>query len=149
MTIKLASLAVDLELEKNGEWIEFPEWPGVSFCVCSLMNPDYQVARELLLQRLQKQYGTKPIPQDVMVAEVGALFSQHILRGWRGFDLPYDQKKAAQMLTDPQFRKLVAAVQWCAGEVGQTEIEFVETEVKNSEPPSGPGSGISARAKKK
>ena len=48
MTIKLSSLKVDLEREKTGDWIPYPEWPGVEFNVSSLLVPDFITARNAM-----------------------------------------------------------------------------------------------------
>lgn len=136
MTVKLSSLRADLAREEKGDWIEFPDWPGVEFNVSSLHLPIYQTARDLLFKRLAKIYKKTSIPGPVMTTELGKLYAKHILHGWRGLDVAYTPEKAVEILTDPEFRNVVAAVEWCAGKVSETDVEFVEDEVKNSGEPS-------------
>lgn len=136
MTVKLSSLKADLDREAKGDWIEFPDWPGVAFNVSSLLIPQYTTARDMLLQRLARQHKGKPVPRETATTEIGKLYAKHILHGWRGLDVEYSPEKAAEILADPQFRNVVAAVEYCAGQVSQVDIEFVEEESKNSGRPS-------------
>lgn len=136
MTVKLASLKADLAREAKGDWVEYPDWPGVAFNVSSLHLPAYQIQRDLLLQKLGRIHKGKPIPRDVLSKELGALYDKHILHGWRGLDVEYSRQTAAEVLTDPEFRNVVAAVEWCASKLSDIEAEFVEDAEKNSEAPS-------------
>jgi len=134
MAIKLASMKADLEKEKNGSWETCPQLipdPDVAFLVSSLYLPEYTVARDLLMQRLSRIYKDQPIPDGVLSKEVGKLFVDHILHDWRGIDEPFTKQTALQILTDPAYRQLVRAIEICAGKVGQTNLEFIETETKN------------------
>lgn len=136
MVVKLSSLKADLKREEKGDWIEFPDWPGVEFNVSSLHLPAYQTARDILFKRLSRQYKKTAIPSAVMVGELGKLYAKHILHGWRGLDVTYSMDKALEILADPEYRNVVAAVEYCAGQVSETDIEFVEDEVGNSAKPS-------------
>jgi hypothetical protein len=136
MTVKLNSIKADLTRETKGDWIDYPDWPGVSLNVSSLLLPAYRIDRDLLGQRLSRQYKGKPIPSDVVTIEVGKLYHKHILHGWRGFDVEYSRDVAGEMLSDPEYRNLVAAVEWCAAKVSDVDVEFVEDAAKNSERPS-------------
>ena len=136
MTVKLTSIKADLTREAKGDWVEYPDWPGVSFNVSSLLLPAYRVDRELLGQRLSRLYKGKPIPPEVATTEVGKLYHKHILHGWRGFDVEYTPEVAGQMLPDPEYRNLVAAVEWCAAKVSDVDVEFIEDAEKNSGRPS-------------
>lgn len=136
MTVKLNSIKADLQREAKGDWIEYPDWPGVSFNVSSLLLPAYRIDRDLLGQRLSRQYKGKPIPPEVVTTEIGKLYHKHILHDWRGFDEPYSRELAGQMLPDPEYRNIVAAVEWCAAKVSDVDVEFIEDAAKNSERPS-------------
>jgi hypothetical protein len=138
MAVKLSSVKVDLERELKGDWVEYPDFPGVSFNVSSLIIPAYQIERDQLLARLTRQYKGKT-PPDVVTSELGKLYHKHILHGWRGFDEEYSRDKAAEMLADPRWRKLVAAVEWCAARISTDEVEFVEDTAKNSAKASATG----------
>lgn len=136
MTIKLSSTKADLRREEKGDWIDFDEWPGVAFNVSSLHLPAYQTARDLLFKRLAKIYKGVTIPQTVLSAELGKIYAKHILHDWRGFDKPYSEDLAIEMLSDPEYRNVVAAIEHCAGKVSDLDIQFVEEEVKNSGKPT-------------
>ncbi len=138
MTVKLNSIKADLTRETKGDWVEYPDWPGVSFNVSSLLLPAYRIDRELLGQRLSRQYKGKPIPPEVATTEVGKLYHKHILHGWRGFDVEYSRDAAGEMLPDPEYRNLVAAIEWCSAKVSDVDVEFIEDAAKNSERPSAP-----------
>lgn len=137
MTVKLSSVKADLAREAKGDWIDYPDWPGVAFKVSSLLLPAYRVERDLLGQRLARQYKGKPIPPDIMTSEVGKLFSKHILHEWRGFDETYTKEVAAERLADPEYRALVGAIEWCAAKIADVDVDFVEDAAKNSAKPSG------------
>ena len=136
MTVKFSSLKADLEREAKGDWIDYEEWPGAAFNVSSLHLPAYQTARDLMFKRLAKIYKGTIVPQTVMSAELGKLYAKHILHGWRGFDVTYSADIALEMLSDPEYRNVVAAVEYCAGKVSDIDVEFVEEEAKNSGKPS-------------
>lgn len=136
MTVKLASLKADLAAEENGEWIDYPDWPGVAFNVRSLNASAYTNARDFMVQRLRRKYGRKPIPNEVMVKEAGKIYCKHILFGWRGLDVEYTEDAALETLSDPAYRSVVAAVEYCAGQVAQADIEFIEDATPKSGRPS-------------
>jgi hypothetical protein len=136
MTVKLSSVAADLAAEEVGEWTASPTFPGVEYLVSSLNKPAYVTARDLSLQRLARRYKGKPPPSAEITAEAGKLYCRHILHGWRGFDVPYAPEKALEILCDPAYRAVLQDVEWCASQVGQAEIEFVEDATKNSDAPS-------------
>ena len=134
MGIKLASIKADLEKEKNGSWETCPQLipdDDVAFLVSSLYLPEYTTARDLLMQRLSRIYKDQPIPDAILTKEIGKLFVDHIIHDWRGIDEPFSKDTALRILTDPAYRLLVRAIEICAGKVGQTNLEFIETEIKN------------------
>jgi hypothetical protein len=140
MTVKLSSLRADLKREEDGDWVEYPDWTGVRFKVSSLNKPAYTIARDLLLQKVARKSKGKPQDRNKLTPEFGRLYADHILHDWEGFDEPYSPDLARQYLTNPEFRDLVAAVEWCASKVGETDVEFLEDAGKNSVPPSDGGS---------
>lgn len=135
MTIKLASLKADLKREEKGDWVAFPDWPGVEFNVSSLNLPAFAAARANEIQRLNLSHKNN-VPPDVMTATIGKLLDRHILHGWRGLDVEYSPETASEIMSDPAYRPVINAVLWCAGEISQIEVKFVEDDVKNSEKPS-------------
>jgi len=133
MVLKLDSLKVDLNKERSGDWVDFPDWPGVMFHVKSVEAPDFRTARDHLLRKLSRKHKGKPIPPDDLQQEIGVLYSKHILLDWKGLDVPYSSDAASDILTDPSYRKVFAAIEWCANQVGDSDAEFIEDAAKNSE----------------
>jgi len=131
MTVKLLSLKADLAREEKGDWVPFPDWPGVEFNVSSLHLPSFTTARDLLYRRLGKQHKGGTIPPRILTVEMGKLYARHILHGWRGLDVDYSPEVASEIMSDPEYRNVIAAVEYCAGTMSATDIEFVEDEVKN------------------
>ncbi len=140
MAVKISSLRSDSAAEAKGIWQDYPEWPGVSFLVSPVTLEAYQTARDVELSRLSAEYSDGKVPQSIMSGFLGALASKHLLHGWKGFDVEYTPTVAHEMLTDPEYRALVAGVIWCADKVSRPKLEFVEKEVKNSGKPSAKGS---------
>lgn len=136
MTVKLESLKADLAKEAAGDWIDYPDWPGVAFNVRSLNAPAYATARDIMIQRMRRKYPRKAPPTDEMITEAGKLYCKHILFGWRGLDVEYTPEKALEVMTDPAYRAVVAAVEWCGNQVAQLDVEFVEDATPKSERPS-------------
>ncbi len=134
--VKLSSIKADLVREAKGDWIDYPDWPGVSLNVSSLLHAAYRIDRDLLGQRLSRTHKGKPIPPDVLTTEIGKLYHKHILHNWRGFDQAYSKELASEMLADPEYRNLVAAIEWCAAKVSDIDVVFVEDAIKNSVKPS-------------
>lgn len=131
MAVKLTSLAADVDLETKGDWQDCPTIPGVRLNVRSINYPAYTIARDQLIQRLRRQAGGKPIPQDKTIVEIGRLYAQHLLLGWEGFDEPYTPARALEILTDASYREVITAVESAAGGVGQAQIEFIDDAIKN------------------
>ncbi|MBX5253316.1 hypothetical protein HJC03_23390 [Rhizobium sp. NLR4b] len=132
MTVKLSSLKANLEREKRGDWVPYPEWPGVRFNVSALTLPEYETARHLLFQRLAKKYKDDPVPKEVLSSELGGLYCEHILHGWEGLDVDYSPETAIATLKDPAYRAVVGAVEYCAAKLSQIEVEFTAAEEGNS-----------------
>ena len=142
MTIKLSSLKVDLQREKTGDWIAYPEWPGVEFNVSSLMVPEFVNARNALNKRLSKSFKGVDVPESVRMPELGKVLAKHVLHDWRGLDEDYTPERALEILSDWAFREVTSAVLYCASLIGQSDAEFVEDAGKKS----GPGSAGASKA---
>lgn len=136
MTIKLNSLKADVTREATGDWVEYPDWPGVAFNVSSLHSPAYTTARDLELQRAARKYKKRLPPPEETAEIAGKIYAEHILHDWRGLDVAYSPDVALATLCDPAFRAVVEAVEWCAGQLGEINAEFAETAAKNSARPS-------------
>lgn len=136
MTIKIASIKNKVDVEREGEWIDIPDWSGVSFEVRSNEYGPYKLALELLVQRFARKYRNKPVPAQERDSEVGKLVVDHILLDWKGFDQDYDKDFAIDLITSPEGRDFAKQVLWAAGQVGHVELEFVKESVKNFKTPS-------------
>lgn len=136
MTIKLGSVKADLAKETDGDLIAIPDLPGVKLRVRSPHYQPFIAARDLATRRLAKKFGDAAVPEEEIARVYGAVYAQHLLLGWEGFDAPYSADLALETLTDPAYRALRLHVAWASGKVGQQDVEFVETERKNSAPPS-------------
>ncbi len=139
--LKLNSIAVDLSLEAEGDWVEVAEWPGVKLKVRSIESKDFQNAREQRHAKLAKALGRVPY-QSEFAPHLAKLVASFILLGWEGIadenegPIEYSQQKAMELLTDPTMRELVTQVIWAANRVGSRDAEFTAAAAKNSEPPS-------------
>lgn len=131
MAVKLSSLKADLRREATGDWVPYPDWPGVRFNVSSLHLPAYTTDRDLLFQRLARKYPGQPVPEQERTVELGKLYAQHLLHDWDGLDVAYAPEVAKQTLSDPEYRNVISAVQWCAGKLSDVDVEFVEDAAKN------------------
>lgn len=125
MTIRLASLSVDLQREAKGDWVEYPDWPGVAFHVSSKMSQAFHSAHAMMLKRVGVSYRNAPVPAEAMHAELAKLYCRHILHGWRGLDVEYSPEKALEVLSDPGYRPVIAAVGWCADKLSEISPEYV------------------------
>ena len=130
--VVLSSLRADLDREKLGDWIAYPAWKGVRFNVSALTLPSYETARDLMFKRLAEQYKDDPVPKEVLSIELGALYAELILHGWEGFDEEYTPDIARERLTDPSYRTIVSAVEWCAAKISEVSVKFTEAELGNS-----------------
>ena len=150
MTIKLGSLAADLTKERDGEWIEPKEWPGlnpekpmemtqlpgVAFHVRSTNYPAYVTERQAALEDLKKDYPDDKVPPEVAARIEGQLAVEHLLIDWRGFDIAYSTDAVKTILAAEEHRVLRTMIYWCAGRVGKRRVEFVKVAAKNSGAPS-------------
>jgi hypothetical protein len=134
--LKLNSIKADLEVERNGQFVEIPDWEGVSLGVRSLELPAYKIAIDLTLQKYARIYKGKSAPPDVRESDIGKLLAKHILFGWNGIEPDYTSDVAEEFLSTPAGRELAKQVVWAAGQVAAVDAEFVEDASKNSVRPS-------------
>lgn len=150
MTIKLASLASDISAEREGEWIEPKEWPGlnpdrpgemtllpgVAFLVRSTNFPAYVTARQAALEQIKAAYPDDRVPPEEAARIEGRLAVEHLLLGWKGFDITYSTDAVSVILAAEEHRVLRTMIYWCAGRVGKKQVEFIKAAEKNSAAPS-------------
>jgi hypothetical protein len=136
MPAKLSSLRVDLEREKDGDWVASLVYPGVEYHVSSMHTPAYQRDLELMTMRLARKYKGAPVPPEERAVESGKLYARHILHGWRGLDVEYTPEVALETLTDPAFRPLTGDIITCSMRLGEPDVEYLKAEEGNSAAPS-------------
>jgi len=140
MAIKLSSLRANTRRENDGDWVDIPDLPGVRLKVRGAGYGPYQMQKSIVEGRWARRYGQDPVPVDVLLAENGRLYAEHILLDWDGFDEPYTQEASRHFLTDPGFRQLHEHIRYAMQRVAATEAEFVEDAAKNSSASSAGGS---------
>lgn len=147
MAVKMRSLRVDTERERQGEWVEFPEYMDEqtgevpALLVRGGMFGPYQAALSQLTGQWQRKYYSRneSAPPDEVHRAQGRLYADHILLGWRGFAEPYEPEGAREWLLDPESRPTHELIRIAMTRVGRVEAEFVQDAAKNS-PPSSAGS---------
>lgn len=130
MTISLKSLYRD---DSAADSVEYPDWPDVKFRVKSFHSPSFKTAQQMLLKKMNRIYGNKPVPPEVQHEEWGKLYCNEILEGWEGLDEPYTPERAKEIMTDYNFRAVQEAVEWCARKRGEVDAEVIENTGKNSQ----------------
>lgn len=140
MGIKLNSIAAK-EIPAEGEWIESPDWPGVRFKVRPINSRDYQIQRDLMVQRKIKALNRVPTGPE-MEPELGKLVARHLLRGWEGLlddaekAIEFTPEKAIELLADESMAALEQQVILAATRIGERDAEFTADAAKNSPAPS-------------
>lgn len=133
MSVKLASLKADLDRESEGGWVDVPDLPGVALLVRGYSYGPYKLASALSMQRLARKYGKKPIPGEVLFTENAKLICDHLLLGWRDFDVESTPENIHDYIHNPAYRVLHTYVFEAAAEIGAVEVEFLEDAAGNSE----------------
>jgi hypothetical protein len=140
MALKLSS--IKRELSNDGEWVDIPEWTGVRFKTRSIYSRDYQIAREMLVQKLARQLGRLPTSPEMEPA-LGKLVARHLLRGWDGIvdgnpeaPVEWTPDVGLEYLSNREYVDLEQQVIWAATRVGERDAEFTVDAVKNSDAPS-------------
>lgn len=145
MTVKLGSLAANITAEREGEWVDIEEWPGLDpkkpleqipvpglgFLVRSTNFPDFVTARQKALEEAKINYPNNDMPPDVAARIDGQMAVEHLLLNWRGLDVAYSPEVAAVTATAEEHRTIRSMVYWCAGRVGKRQVEFIKAAAKN------------------
>lgn len=140
MAFKLGNALVNVQAENEGEWQDSSEFPGVQYLLRSVHYPPYTIERDMELAKLGRKYGKQGPPDHVVKSLLGRLFAKHLLLDWRGFDdAPYTKTMVAELLPKRDARKIVEDISYCAGRVGQGEIDQIE-EIAGNSPNASDGS---------
>lgn len=129
--LDLNSIAVDTELELNGQYVDIPDWKGVSLGVRSLEIEEYKIAVEQAVEALARKYDGALIPPKEREIVIGSLLAKHILFGWKGIDQEYSAEFARDFLGSERGRNLANKVLWAARKVGRVNAKFQDDTVKN------------------
>lgn len=129
--LDLDSIAVNTELEQNGQYIDIPDWAGVSLGVRSLEIEEYKIAVEQAVEKLARKYDGGLIPPKEREIVIGALLAKHILFDWKGINPPYTPEFAQDFLGSEKGRNLSNKVLWAARRVGRVDAKFQVDAVKN------------------
>ncbi|CAB4142705.1 hypothetical protein UFOVP452_32 [uncultured Caudovirales phage] len=120
--IKLNSLKADTKAQEEGEWQPVPALPGVELKVRSFKAPAVASKFGFLVQRMDRQK-LKGVDREI---ETGRFLAEHVLLGWKGFDVPFSPEVAREALADPEHQDLRDYVFDAARAVGVARIEQVE-----------------------
>jgi hypothetical protein len=145
--IKLDSLKIDTQAERDGEWIDIDSWPGLDpnaptgmtptpglgYCTRSLNAPDYKSARQKWLEEIEQKRKENPdaVTDEYIDAGNGKLIAEKLLLGWRGLDQDYSKEAALALLPSPEGRIFRDMIVYCASKVGRRKVEFVKEAGKN------------------
>ena len=129
--LDLESIAVDTALEQNGQYIDIPDWKGVSLGVRSLEIEEYKIAVEQAVEQLARKYDGQMIPPKEREIVIGSLLAKHILFDWKGINPPYSPEYAKEFLGSERGRHLSNKVLWAARRVGRIDAKFQDDAAKN------------------
>jgi hypothetical protein len=128
--LRLESLAVNPELDKEGQEVPSVAFEGVFFKVRPIDYPPFQMELARQGYELKKKHGdTTPTAEYQKLRT--SLLAKHILVGWRGLDVEYTPEAAQNYLANPSFRRLVDDIETCAGKLLMTNLQYVDETVKN------------------
>lgn len=136
--LKLSSMRVDLEKEREGNWEPaFDIDPDIRWFVRSTNYGPFKTARDAVQIRLTRKHGSS-VPDDVLAEEYGKLAVQYLLLDWEGLveddettEIEFSPEKAREILTDPAYRIVRGSIYMAASRVGVGEAEFVGAGAKN------------------
>lgn len=124
--MKLSALKANIAREEEGDWVEIPDFDGVSLKVRGLASRPYSTALGIVSQKFARKYGQRPVPPKESLRESGKLLARHILLDWKGIldddgetKIPYSAELAEEVLTNPEFSKLSNAVIWAAQRIAE------------------------------
>lgn len=137
MALKLSSIKIDLTREREGAWIEIPEWPGVALLTRGFQYGPFKTARDAFYKDLAKRHGKNTDSEDELFDINGKLIADHLLLGWRGIvddqekQVPFTRETALELLTDRGWRVFQTKANWAAAQLEMVDAEFVKDTEKN------------------
>lgn len=141
--MKLSEMRRSVDVVEQGEWIgakygsPIPGMGELCLKVRGDSNSDWRKLQSLLISAIpqsRRMKGLSPKDNDRIT---GDCIKKACLLDWEGIDddsgtpLPYSDAKAAELIDDPQYPDLRAAVLWAASIVGKANSEASEATAKN------------------
>lgn len=136
--MKLSDIEVDPVRIEQGEWVsDIPEMGELRLRVRGIGNADWRRIQSKLQDAVPRQHrvGNRidPVEQDRIV---NICLQGACLLDWDGVEgdgepLPYSKEMAAELLTNPKYRRFRDAVLWAATVVGEAVAAKVEEQAKN------------------
>jgi hypothetical protein len=113
--MKLSLLATDLEKEQSGVWVKYRN-TEVQFKIARAGSEEFQAAcrKARLAHKIQAE--DAEISEDENRAIIAPVLAKHILKDWKniedddGTPIPFTEQRAAEMLAQPEFKDVVAAI---------------------------------------
>lgn len=137
--MRLSEQRVNAAAQNDGEWFDFPAYPGFGIKVKGTTFGPYRLALANCDRRAMRQAGRNGlVPPDVRERFTLECIIEHLLLDWRGLEsddgsaIPFSKDRAREFLLDPQYRPFADMVVQAAVSVGdQLEDDKADAE-KNS-----------------
>lgn len=137
----LKHFRTDLDKAKNGVWVNVDPDGDVKIKVARMNNSEYQAYLSELLGVSGRRItgGTLRRMQDQKTRSeaVRKALARHVLLDWKGFtdngeEVPYSEKKALELLTDPAYQDFYDLVLQSASDEDLFREEEEEEDAGNS-----------------
>lgn len=124
--MELSKLAVDVQKQDEGDWIDIPDLPGLRVKTRSLHAPAYQAMNNKLTRRLARKHQRGSVPPEKANRALAVCLIETCLLDWSGLlddgkPVAYSKDTAKKLLFDRQYRPLLDACVWAASRVGEPE----------------------------
>lgn len=137
--MKLSDLTIDADRLENGDWVDnIPEMGGVRLKVRGFNNSDWRKLQNTLIEATpRKQRLGGRLDPNTMDEITSKCLLNACLLDWDGLlddndkPIPYDKKRAEQLLKDPQYRKFREAVVW-ASQIVAEQINDEQEEISGN-----------------
>ena len=142
--MKITALKVNTARAERGDWVSgIPNMGDVELKVRGFSNTDFTafMAKQVAAIGRDKRVGNRAgaaLQPGVLDELMARGMVEHILVDWTGLTdetdqpLPYSKERAAEYLTNPDYRPFRDAVTYAAGVVEEFEADKVEAVVGNS-----------------
>lgn len=135
--MKLSDIKVNSNAIEHGRWVSVAHMlPDVRLKVRGHDNADYQALLSKITAETPRSERVAPPPDKVRL-KTARLIVETILLDWAGIEnddgtpMAFSKEKAFDMLSNPDYSKLVKAIDWASSVVGEDDIGVVEDASKN------------------